>query len=60
VAFQIGIGGGALLGERFVRSGELVALPVLGAVLAVLSGVIVIGARRAFPVQLPEPAAAGS
>ncbi len=52
VAFQIGIGGGALLGERFVRAGHLGTLPVLGAALAAVAGLIVISARRAFPLKL--------
>jgi predicted MFS family arabinose efflux permease len=52
VAFQIGIGGGALLGARFVDAGRLGVLPILGAGLALISGLIVIGARRAFPLRL--------
>lgn len=52
VAFQIGIGGGALLGERLIRAEHLGALPVLGAVLALASGVIVLFARQAFPLRL--------
>ena len=54
VAFQIGIGGGALLGERFVRAGLLGLLPALAAVLALLAGVIVLVARQTFPVRMPE------
>jgi predicted MFS family arabinose efflux permease len=52
VAFQIGIGGGALVGARFVDLGRLGTLPVLGAALALISGLIVIAARRAFPLRL--------
>ena len=52
VAFQIGIGGGALLGEKLIRAGQLGALPVLGAALTLVSGVIVLLARRAFPADL--------
>ena len=55
VAFQIGIGGGALVGARFVDAGRLGTLPVLGAALALASGVIVIAARRAFPLRLAVP-----
>jgi predicted MFS family arabinose efflux permease len=56
VAFQIGIGGGALLGERFVSSGLLPWLPALAAVLTVAATLGVLAARRTFPVhaQLPE------
>jgi predicted MFS family arabinose efflux permease len=53
VAFQVGIGGGALLGERFVRAGLLGVLPALAAVLALLAGVIVLVARQTFPVRAP-------
>jgi predicted MFS family arabinose efflux permease len=60
VAFQIGIGGGALLGERLYEAGHLDLLPVLPAVLAPLAGLAAVGARRAFPlrdrrVPGPEP-----
>lgn len=54
VAFQIGIGGGALLGERFVRAGRLGALPLLAAALALVAGVLVVLSRRAFPARLDE------
>jgi len=53
VAFQIGIGGGALLGDRFVVAGRLGDLPVLGAVLAVAAGVIVLAGRAAFGAPVP-------
>ena len=55
VAFQIGIGGGAFVGERFVRAGHLVALPVTAAVLILASGLIVFASRDAFPRKAPEP-----
>jgi predicted MFS family arabinose efflux permease len=62
VAFQIGIGGGAFVGERFVRAGHLGVLPILAAALAFVACVLVIAARRVFPVRLDEqdhdPAAA--
>ncbi|UZJ24628.1 MFS transporter [Rhodococcus antarcticus] len=59
VAFQIGIGGGALVGERLVTGGALDALPPLAAVLAVLAAVVGLSARRAFPLRAPahEPVA---
>lgn len=49
VAFQIGIGGGALVGERTVVVGGLHHLPAVGAVLAVATAVITPCARRVFP-----------
>ena len=52
VAFQIGIGGGALLGERFVTAGRLPWLPVIAAVLSVAAAMLVIRSARAFPVHL--------
>jgi predicted MFS family arabinose efflux permease len=61
VAFQIGIGGGALVGERLVRAGHLAVLPVIAAVLAAIAGLLVIAARHVFPRQAiaqPEPIAA--
>ena len=56
VAFQIGIGGGALLGERLIGAGQLGTLPIIGAGLAVVAAGIVTGARRTFPVHVPNPA----
>ena len=50
VAFQIGIGGGALVGEHLVVAGHLHQLPILGAVLAVAAVVITLSARKVFPV----------
>jgi predicted MFS family arabinose efflux permease len=55
VAFQIGIGGGALLGERFVSAGRLGWLPALAAVLTVVAALTVLAARQAFPVRAPAP-----
>jgi predicted MFS family arabinose efflux permease len=52
VAFQIGIGGGALVGERVVQGGHLAALPIIAAVLALAAGLLVIRARTAFPREL--------
>ncbi|MCY1142652.1 MFS transporter [Actinoplanes sp. Pm04-4] len=55
VAFQIGIGGGALLGERMVRAGHLGVLPLITAGLAVLAVVLIVTiGRRAFPARLSE------
>lgn len=51
VAFQIGIGGGALLGERLVVTGHLHQLPALGAGLAAVAVVITLTARRVFPAR---------
>ena len=51
VAFQIGIGGGAFIGERFVSAGWLGALPVLAAVMALISCLLVASARQVFPVD---------
>lgn len=56
VSFQIGIGGGALLGERLYGAGRLPALPALGAGLALAAGVLVLAARRTFPAHHPEEA----
>ena len=52
VAFQIGIGGGAFVGERFVTAGGLGGLPLLAAVLAVVAGVLVLLSRDVFPVRI--------
>jgi predicted MFS family arabinose efflux permease len=56
VAFQIGIGAGALIGERLVGTGRLGVLPVVGAALALASAVLVWRSRVAFPAGA-EPAA---
>ncbi|GID94925.1 MFS transporter [Amorphoplanes digitatis] len=55
VAFQVGIGGGALLGERFVRAGLLAWLPALAALLALAAVLVVLASRRTFPAHLPAP-----
>jgi predicted MFS family arabinose efflux permease len=49
VAFQIGIGGGALLGERLVTAGRLALLPVVGGSLALAAVVVVLAVPRVFP-----------
>ena len=55
VAFQIGIGGGAFLGERMMRAGHLGGLPLVTAGFAVLAiAVVVTVGRRAFPARLSE------
>lgn len=60
VAFQVGIGGGALLGERFVSTAHLAWLPWLAAALTVVAALVVLAARQTFPshAPAPEPAAA--
>jgi predicted MFS family arabinose efflux permease len=55
VAFQVGIGGGALLGERFVRAGLLGWLPVLAALLTLVTVLTVLASRRTFPARVPAP-----
>lgn len=52
VAFQIGIGGGAFVGERFVTAGALGALPLLAGVFAVAAGVLVFTSREVFPTRI--------
>jgi predicted MFS family arabinose efflux permease len=49
VAFQIGIGGGALFGDRLVVAGRLGDLPIVGAVLAAVAGAIMLAGRRRQP-----------
>jgi predicted MFS family arabinose efflux permease len=51
VAFQIGIGGGALAGSLLVNAGELAVLPVSGLVLAAIGLVVVLLSPRAFPAR---------
>ena len=52
VAFQVGIGGGALLGERFVSAGLLPWLPAIAAALALFAGALVVRSAQAFPAHL--------
>jgi predicted MFS family arabinose efflux permease len=54
VAFQIGIGGGAFVGERFVSAGRLGWLPLLAAGLALIAGVMVFFSRTAFPRHIAD------
>ncbi len=58
VAFQIGIGGGALLGERLVTAGRLALLPVVGGSLALAAVIVVLALPRVFP-RVPIPAYSG-
>lgn len=51
VAFQIGIGGGALLGDRLVVGGALVLLPVVGGTLAAVAAAVALTSQRAFPLR---------
>jgi predicted MFS family arabinose efflux permease len=53
VAFQVGIGGGSVLGERFVAAGNLAWLPVIAAVLTLGAGLTVLASRRTFPARVP-------
>lgn len=55
VAFQVGIGGGALVGERLVSSAHLAWLPGLAAALTVVAALVVLAARRTFPAHAPTP-----
>jgi predicted MFS family arabinose efflux permease len=52
VGFQIGIGGGALIGSLLVNAGLLAVLPVAALALAAIGLVIVLAARRAFPPRV--------
>jgi predicted MFS family arabinose efflux permease len=63
VAFQIGIGGGALAGSILVNAGHLAELPIAGAALAAAGTLVLLVARRAFPSaanQAPGPGHSGS
>jgi predicted MFS family arabinose efflux permease len=63
VAFQIGIGGGALAGSILVNAGHLAELPIAGAALAAAGTLVLLVARQAFPSaanQAPEPGRSGS
>jgi predicted MFS family arabinose efflux permease len=53
VAFQIGIGGGALAGSLLVNAGELAVLPAAGLALAAIGLLIVLLSPRAFPARGP-------
>lgn len=53
VAFQIGIGGGAFIGNRLVAAGHLGLLPGFAAGFAVVTVAIVLIARHAFPPRTP-------
>jgi predicted MFS family arabinose efflux permease len=58
VAFQIGIGGGALAGSIVVNAGHLAEPPILGAALAAAGTLVLLVARRAFPSRIngaPRP-----
>jgi predicted MFS family arabinose efflux permease len=50
VAFQAGIGGGALAGSFLVGSGGLDLLPIVGAICAGAATVVALRARQAFPL----------
>ncbi|BCJ43228.1 MFS transporter [Actinoplanes ianthinogenes] len=52
VAFQIGIGSGAFVGERFVTAGGLGWLPAFAGLLAAAAGVLVVASRTVFPVRI--------
>lgn len=49
VAFQIGIGSGALLGERLYGHGHLVLVPLIGAVMVGIALILVLRAKETFP-----------
>jgi predicted MFS family arabinose efflux permease len=53
VAFQIGIGGGALAGSLLVNAGLLALLPLVALVLVAAGLLILLTARRAFPARGP-------
>jgi predicted MFS family arabinose efflux permease len=52
VAFQIGIGGGALVGDRLVASGHLGVLPTAAAIAALAALGLVFASRKAFPSRV--------
>jgi predicted MFS family arabinose efflux permease len=58
VAFQIGIGGGALAGSVLVDNGLPGQLPIAGLVLAAAGTAVLLAARRAFPAR-PLPSRPG-
>jgi predicted MFS family arabinose efflux permease len=49
VAFQIGIGGGALVGSVMVAGGHLPSVPAVALTLVVAGTIVLTSARRAFP-----------
>jgi predicted MFS family arabinose efflux permease len=51
VAFQIGIGGGSLVGAALVGSGLLRELPAVGAALVAAGALVLLAGREAFPVR---------
>ncbi len=53
VAFQVGIGGGALIGEQLVTGARLGALPLLGAAVAAAAGILVLSFPSTFPLRRP-------
>jgi predicted MFS family arabinose efflux permease len=55
VAFQVGIGGGALVGSILVDSGRLAELPLVGMVFAAVGTLVLLAARRAFPRRVGPP-----
>jgi predicted MFS family arabinose efflux permease len=55
VAFQIGIGGGALVGSTLVAAGWLGALPAVGMSLGIVATAILAAARGAFPARGAVP-----
>ncbi len=57
VAFQIGIGGGALAGSMVVDAGGLAHLPLVGMAAAAAGSVVLLVARSAFPPVAAPPAA---
>jgi predicted MFS family arabinose efflux permease len=59
VAFQIGIGGGALAGSVLVNAGHLGDLPITGMALAAVGAVVLLGARRAFPARAQDASPSG-
>jgi predicted MFS family arabinose efflux permease len=56
VAFQIGIGGGALAGSVLVDGGHLRSLPVVGMALAAAGTLVIVASRRAFTIAEVNPA----
>ncbi|BBH65069.1 MFS transporter [Actinoplanes sp. OR16] len=52
VAFQIGIGSGAFVGERMVSAGHLGGLPLITAVFALAAAVLVVVFRGTFPSRI--------